>query len=63
MRFVMIARGSLAELETQLLIGQNLEYVTGEKLQPLLDDINEIGRMVSGLFSGLEKKLGPLPSP
>jgi hypothetical protein len=40
-----------------LLISQNLGYVKEEKLQPLLNDAGEIGRMLSGLFARLEKKL------
>lgn len=48
MRFIIMARGSVAELETQLLISKNLGYVTEDKLQPLLKDAGEIGRMLSG---------------
>lgn len=57
MRFVMIARGSVAELETQLRISHNLAYVTQERLQPILNDANEIGRMLNGLFAKLEAKV------
>ena len=57
MRFVVMARGSIAELETQLLIGQNLGYVGNEELQPLLRDTDDVGRMLSGLLASLEAKL------
>lgn len=63
MRFVMMARGSVAEVETQLLISQNLNYVGDEKIQPLLEDVGEIGRMLSGLFSTLERKLSESSPP
>jgi four helix bundle protein len=56
MRFILIARGSVAELETQLLISQNLGYVDRDTAHPLIEDANEIGRMLSGLFSKLEAK-------
>ncbi|HUY68444.1 MAG TPA: four helix bundle protein [Alphaproteobacteria bacterium] len=52
--FIAIARGSAAELETQLLISQRLAYISVEQARPVLDDINEIGRMLSGLLSKLE---------
>ena len=52
--FIAIARGSAAELETQLLISQRLAYISVEQARPVLDDINEIGRMLSGLLSILE---------
>lgn len=54
MRFLWIARGSLAELETQLMIGQNLSYVSPERLEFLLNATEEIGKMLSGLLSKLE---------
>lgn len=57
MRFVVIARGSVAELETQLRIGQNLSYLTSEQVKTLLDNLKEIGRMLSGLIAKLESKL------
>lgn len=50
--FLGIARGSLAELETQLIIAENLGYLseTGQ----LLDQLGEVGRMLSGLLASIE---------
>ena len=59
MRFISIAYGSTAELETQLMIGNNLGYITFQKLDPILKELNQIARMLNGLSSGLEKKLKP----
>ena len=53
-RFLLIARGSVAELETQLLISQNLSYVSEKQIQSLLNDASEVGRMLSGLISKLD---------
>lgn len=47
LHFVSIAQGSLAELETQILIAERLAYVTTEQIQPLLFEITELGRMLS----------------
>ncbi|HBL76315.1 MAG: four helix bundle protein [Bacteroidetes bacterium GWF2_42_66] len=44
--FLDIARGSLFELETLLILSNDLEYVSEEKLNPILDSINEIIRMM-----------------
>lgn len=51
-RFLSIASASLAELETQILIAQRLEYGTGE-LQTAFDLSREVGRMVRGLQRSL----------
>ena len=52
-----IARGSLAEMETELMIGQRVGFLTEERLQPLLALSDEIGRMTAGLRQSLEAKL------
>jgi four helix bundle protein len=56
-RFVNIAYGSLAELETQFMIAHNLGYITEEATATLADDFSTLGRMLNGLISGLEKRL------
>jgi len=56
-RFVNIAYGSLAELETQLVISEKLNYLPAKDLEPLWEETKSIGRMLNGLISGLEKKL------
>ena len=45
-QFLYIAMGSLAELETQLIIAQNLEYIETFDNQP----IDEIRKMLNGLI-------------
>jgi four helix bundle protein len=60
-RFINIAYGSAAELETQLLISERLGYVTSEQLQPIFEEINRVNRMLNGMHSGLEKKLCSIP--
>jgi four helix bundle protein len=60
LRFVSIAMGSLAEIETQLILSNRLNYIDEEKLGDLLGKTGEIGRMLRGLQSSLKAKL---PSP
>lgn len=52
-----IARGSLYEAETQIIIAQRLGYVTEDDIKPLLGMIAELGRMLHGLLASLERKL------
>lgn len=51
LRFIDIAIGSLAELETQVIIAQNLNYVSHST--PIFDKIKQ----VNALFIGLKKYL------
>ena len=59
-----IAYGSLAELETHILIARRLNYVDEETLRQLMDRVAEMGRMLNGLRGSLGHKTRPLiPSP
>ncbi len=49
-QFLRIARGSLAELETQIIISEKLEYTNKEQIIPILNNCYEIGRMINGLL-------------
>ena len=55
-QFVGIARGSLAELETLLVVAGRLDYLEREPLEHLLADIAEVGRMLSGLMHSLRDR-------
>ncbi|HEY1329806.1 MAG TPA: four helix bundle protein [Casimicrobiaceae bacterium] len=46
LRFIAIARGSLAEVGTQPLLAERLAYVTTLDTSPLLGRADEIGRML-----------------
>ena len=48
-RFLSISRGSVAELETQLLIAEKLNYVQRESVDFLREILDEEGRMLAGL--------------
>lgn len=52
-RFLHIAYGSLNELETQLEIACDLDFVEEKKIEPLLNEIQEIGKMINGLKRSL----------
>lgn len=48
-----IAAGSLAELETQLILAQRLGFCAEPACSPILSKTDEIGRMLTGLKSSL----------
>lgn len=48
-RFVSIARGSLKECETQLLLSQRLGLLSDEIVEPLLAGIDRLSRLVTAL--------------
>ncbi|MGN0737919.1 MAG: four helix bundle protein [Treponema porcinum] len=56
-QFLKIARGSRAELETQLLICVRLNYLTTSDIESSLNLLEEISKMTSSLITTLTAKL------
>ena len=54
LRFLDMACGSLAELETQILISENLGFINSHDIVTKIDNI---GKMLSGLKRHLKNKL------
>jgi four helix bundle protein len=52
--FLSHARGSLVEIETQLMIAQSLEYVGTQDVASLLDKAAELGRILNGLIASIK---------
>ncbi len=53
--FVSIASGSVAELETFILLSTNLGYLNPSDASDLLDQLDEIGKMLRGLAKYLAR--------
>jgi len=53
-RFLKISMGSLFELETQLYIAFNLEYIAKENYEKINENCKEIERMLSSLIKKLK---------
>ena len=51
--FLGIALGSLAELETQILLAQRFNYITEQQSGKVLQLADEIGKMLKGLQKSL----------
>lgn len=56
LNFLSIARGSLCEMETQILVGERLGYIKGVNGSALLDQAAEVGRLINGLCNSLSRK-------
>lgn len=54
-QFLSIAQGSSAELETQLIISRNLEFLQDEA-DELLEELDHISMMLNGLIRSLRIK-------
>ena len=53
-QFLYISLGSASELETQLIIGQNIGFF--KDMDNYFQEINEIRRMINGLINSLKNK-------
>lgn len=67
-QFLIIARGSLMELETHAIIARQLQYLNDEHLSHIQARVEEIGKMLNGLIQSLRARAprvsGPaLPNP
>jgi four helix bundle protein len=62
-RFLDIAHGSAAELETQLYLSRALSYLDEQSAELLIQRLFEIERMLTGLKRSLRKRLSPTPAP
>ncbi|MBM3993465.1 MAG: four helix bundle protein [Planctomycetes bacterium] len=58
-QFLGMARGSLHELETQLISARDLGYV--DTTNPIFEQLNEVARILNGLLSSLEAKIDRQP--
>jgi four helix bundle protein len=54
LNFLRIARGSLRELETQLLIAQRVGVAESTAIEPLLRSADELGKILHGLIRKVE---------
>ncbi|MCW1963258.1 four helix bundle protein [Chryseobacterium viscerum] len=53
LQFLKIARGSSVELETQLIISKNLNYLNPENFQILIEKTSEISKMLNAVITKL----------
>jgi four helix bundle protein len=54
-QFLSVSAGSVAELETQLIISKGINYISQEELEPLLTTLDRIRKMIKSLANKLVK--------
>jgi len=55
-RFISIAMGSVAEIETQILLSADLGYLEADFRKELLDELETIGKMLRGLAKSIARR-------
>jgi len=56
-RFLRMARGSLFEVETQLILAKDLGFLREDQFDIAYAEVNEAGRVLTGLVKSIEEKL------
>lgn len=55
-RFISITMGSIAELETQILLSSDLGYISGAVAEEVLGELDGIGKMLRGLAKSIQRR-------
>ena len=55
-QFLYISLASSAEIETQLIISEKLEYIKTEEYEKLTSELNTIAKMIQGLIKSIKNK-------
>jgi four helix bundle protein len=55
-RFISITMGSVAELETQILLSNDLGYINSVLAKELLAELDSIGKMLRGLAKSIQRR-------
>ena len=57
LRFLSMSSGSLAEVETQMLLAERLDYVAAKDVAPVLTSLHTVARQLQTLKKALSNKL------
>ena len=56
-QYLYFARGSAAEVKSQLYLANKLGYINKQDLENIIEENSEIAKMLNGLISYLKKKI------
>lgn len=57
LQFLRNSRGSIMEIQTQLIIAKNLKFVDEHNYQKLADKSEEVGKILQGLIKSINAKM------
>jgi len=57
MRFLDIARASVAEVQTQIIIGMKIHYIDTRQGNEWINELDEISKMITGLIKNIKNNL------
>lgn len=61
-QFLSVAKGSCAEVRSQLYVALDADYLPRDQFQEFLSHAEEVGRLVGGLRAAVERKLSRVSS-
>lgn len=53
-QYLDVAIGSLGELETQLIIAKEINYITSEELDPMVTNFDRVRKMIRSLYRNIK---------
>lgn len=56
LQFYFIAKGSLTELENQIIIAKDIGYISAEQYTSLLIQVDTVGRLITGLIKSQQQR-------
>ncbi len=56
-RFLSIAKGSIGELKTQILIGEEIHYISSDESSILASECEQISKMLGSFIKALRKNI------
>ena len=59
LHFLRISSGSISEIETQLILSLNLEYISQETYDKLSNQITSLWMQLNALITSIKKRLSP----
>jgi len=63
LHFLRISSGSISEIETQLTLSLNLEYIGQETYDKLSNQMTSLWKQLNALISSIKKRLNPQDQP
>ena len=57
LKFLYITRGSIAELETQFILANDLKYINDETLSTMEQQLTELNKMLASLITKLKERI------